>query len=67
MVLCDIALAVRGEIALTGDMVPTAVLGLSVMVRLEGLSICTKADLVFLHIELLFSQRSVSDRFHPAE
>ena len=44
-----IALAVRGELAVTGDMVSTIVFGLSVMVRSEGLPIFTKADLVFLH------------------
>ena len=44
-----IGLAVRGEIAVTGDMVPTTVFGLSVMVQSDGLPTCTKADLVLLH------------------
>ena len=49
MVVREIALAVRGEIAVTGDMVPTTVFDLSVMVRLNGLPTCSKADLVLLH------------------
>ena len=43
------AFAVRGKIAVTGDMVPTIVFGLSVIDRWEGLPICTKAELVLLH------------------
>ena len=49
MVVRVLALAFRGKIAVTGDMVLTIVFGLSVMVRSKGLPICTKADLVFLH------------------
>ena len=49
------ALAVRGEIAVTGDMVPTIVFGFSIIDRSEGLPICTKAELVVLHQgEILF-------------
>ena len=40
---------VRGEIAVTGDMVPTIVFGFSIIDRSEGLPICTKAELVELH------------------
>ena len=47
--LCMIALAVRGEIAVTGDMMPTTVFGLSIMVRSKGFPTCTNADLVLLH------------------
>ena len=43
------ALAVRCEIAVTGDMVPTIVSGFSIIDRSEGLLICTKAELVVLH------------------
>ena len=42
--LFAIALACRGKIAVTRDMVPTTVFGLSVMVRSDGLPTCTKAD-----------------------
>ena len=52
--LCMIALAVRDEIAVTGDMVPTIVFGLSVIDRSEGLPTCTKAELVLLDHLLLF-------------
>ena len=41
-----IAPAVRGEIAVTGDMGLTTVFGLSVMVRSEGFPTCTNADLL---------------------
>ena len=44
-----IALAIRGEIAVTGDMGFTTVFGLSVMVRSEGFPTCTNADLVLLY------------------
>ena len=43
------ALAVHGEIAVTGDMGPTIVFGFSKIDRSEGLPICTKAELVVLH------------------
>ena len=43
------ALAVRGEIVVTGDMVTTIVFGLGVIDRSEGLPICTQAELVLLH------------------
>ena len=39
-------LAVRGETAVTGVMVPTIVFGFSIIDRPEGLPICTKAELV---------------------
>ena len=62
-----LALAVRGEIAVTGDMVPTKVLGLSAIDRSKGLPICTiKPSLFYFTIELLLSQRSMFARFHPA-
>ena len=43
------ALAVRGEIAVTGDMVPTIVFGFGIIDRSDGLPICTEAELVELH------------------
>ena len=46
---CVMALAVRGGIAVTGNMVATIVFGLNVMDRWEGLPICTKAELLLLH------------------
>ena len=46
--LCMMEIAVRGEIAVTGDMVPTIVFGFSTIDRSEGLPICTKAELVLL-------------------
>ena len=44
------ALAVRGEIAVTGDIMPAIVVfGFSITDRSEGLPICTKAELGVLH------------------
>ena len=42
------ALAVRGETAVTGDVVPTIVFGFSIIDQSEGLLICPKAELVVL-------------------
>ena len=47
--LCVMALAVRGEIAVTGDMVPTIVFGFSIIDQWDGFPICTRAELVELH------------------
>ena len=44
------ALATFGGIAVTGDMVPTTVLGCTVMLRSGGLQTYSRADLVLTHV-----------------
>ena len=44
-----VLVVLSGIIAVTGDMVPAAVFGWSIMLRGEGLQTCTRADLVSTH------------------